>query len=138
MRTRAFVGAAAALAAATIVAGPATNAGAASTADAQTGAAQSYVVLYQPGVGGAAARAAVAAAGGTVRSSNDRVGYAIADSRASDFGLRASASPSLVGAARNRSIGHTPIGARPPPRGRGEADRRAGHGSGVPGRPAGG
>ena len=116
MRTRAFVGAAAtaALAAATIVAGPATNAGAASTADAQTGAAQSYVVLYQPGVGGAAARAAVAAAGGTVRSSNDKVGYAIADSRASDFGLRASASPSLVGAARNRSIGHTPTGARPP------------------------
>lgn len=67
-------------------------------------------------MGGAAARAAVAAAGGTGRSSNDKVDYAIADSRASDFGLRASASPSLIGAARNRSIGHTPTGARPPER----------------------
>ncbi len=115
MYTRAFVGAAAtaALAAATLVAGPATTAGAASTAASQTGASQSYVVLYQPGVGDAAARAAITAAGGTVRSSNDKVGYAVADSRVSDFGLRASASPALVGAARNRSIGSIPKDARP-------------------------
>ncbi len=116
LRTPALAGAAAtaALVAAVLVGGPAGSADATTAQDALTGAPQSYVVLYRPGAADAAARAAIAAAGGTVRSSNPKVGYAIADSRASDFGLRASGSPLLVGAARNRSIGQAPSAPRRP------------------------
>ena len=69
-------------------------------------------MLYEPGVADADARAAIAAAGGTVRSSNTRLGYAVAESAAGDFTLRAERSSLLVGAARNRSIGTSPS-ARP-------------------------
>ena len=115
MRTRALVGAAAtaAVVAASLVAGPVTSAGADTASRSQTGAASQYVVLFEAGVDDATARAAVAASGGTVVSSNAAVGYAIAESRASDFVLRTARTAALVGAARNRSIGSAPQGQRP-------------------------
>jgi subtilisin family serine protease len=76
-------------------------------ADRSTGAGTTseFVVLYEPGVSDAEARSAIAAAGGTVQSSNTDVGYAAVTSTRSDFALRAERSSLLVGAARNRSIG---------------------------------
>ncbi len=114
MRTRALGAAAGTTAVvAALLVGPATSAGAGGSAPAQTGALQQYVVLYQPGVDDAAARAAVSAAGGEVLSSNTSVGYAVAQSRRSDFVLKAAADRHLVGAARNRSIGRAPADSRP-------------------------
>ncbi len=83
---------------------PAGPAQAASGASA-TGTDVHYVVLYQRGVGDAAARKAIAAAGGTVTRSNADVGYAAVTSNHTDFATRANHSAALVGAARNRSIG---------------------------------
>jgi lantibiotic leader peptide-processing serine protease len=93
-------------------AAPATKSTSGSTA-ASNGAQTTYVVLYERGASDAAARSAVTAAGGSVVSSNTKVGYAVATSRASDFATRAAASSVLVGAARNQSIGHAPKTSRP-------------------------
>ena len=105
MRTRAVLGVAAtaAAAAATLVAGPVAPA-AAGAAPSPTGV-QRFVVLYEPGVADVDARADIERLGGTVRSSSPRLGYAVVDSSATDFALQAERAPSLVGAARNRSIG---------------------------------
>ncbi len=74
-------------------------------ASAGGGTTGQFVVLYEPGVSDADASAAIAAAGGTVLSSNAAVGYAAVTTERSDFATRAADSPLLVGAARNRSIG---------------------------------
>lgn len=119
MRIRHLVGGAVttALVGATLVAGgPVTGAGAATSAPVDAGrttAPTDYVVLYERGASDAAARAAIADAGGTVTTSNAKVGYAVARSSAGDFSTRATASDVLVGAARNRSIGTAPDAQRP-------------------------
>ena len=108
MRTRALLAAAAtaATAAASLVAGPAAPAAAGTSTP--TGAAQRFVVLYEPGVSDAEARAAIHRLGGTVASSSPGIGYAVVESSAADFAVQAERSPVLVGAARNRSLGQAP------------------------------
>lgn len=66
---------------------------------------QSYVVVYSHGVTLAQARAAVAAAGGTIVKENRAVGVATAISSAPDFLSRALRQPALYGATKNRVIG---------------------------------
>jgi lantibiotic leader peptide-processing serine protease len=78
------------------------------TARAATTAPTDYVVLYDVGTSDVLARAAIAAAGGTVLSSNAEVGYALVTSTAADFVARAGSAAGLVGAAANRSIGQAP------------------------------
>jgi subtilisin family serine protease len=92
---------------ATALVTPAAPVGAA-PASTSTGQSTQYVVLYERGVSDAAGRQAVEAAGGTVVSSNTKVGYAIASSSAADFALRAAGSSELVGAAHNRKVGQAP------------------------------
>jgi subtilisin family serine protease len=70
-----------------------------------TTTAAQYVVLYDAGVSDALARTSIAAAGGTVLSSNAEVGYALVSSDAADFVEKAGSALGLVGAAKNRSIG---------------------------------
>ncbi|MFD0482946.1 S8 family serine peptidase [Kineococcus sp. GCM10028916] len=77
------------------------------TTKTTTTAAQ-YVVLYDAGVSDALARTSIAAAGGTVLSSNAEVGYALVSSDAADFVEKAGSALGLVGAAKNRSIGEAP------------------------------
>ncbi|NAZ74587.1 S8 family serine peptidase, partial [Kineococcus sp. T13] len=81
-----------------------------SSTDATTAATgeTSYVVLYDEGTTDAMARAQIAAAGGTVLSSNAEVGYAVVTSAAADFTEKTGAAAGLVGAAANRSIGTAP------------------------------
>ncbi len=109
---RTLAGAASALlvALAAIVAGPVPGAGAA--APTAVARAQSWVVLYRPGVADAAGRRAVVQAGGTVLRSDPAVGYAVARSGAADFWRRVAASSQLLGAARDQSIGTLPGAAR--------------------------
>jgi len=66
---------------------------------------RSYVVVYKHGVTLAQARAAVAAAGGTIVKENRAVGVATAISSRSDFLSRALRQPALFGATKNRVIG---------------------------------
>jgi subtilisin family serine protease len=73
--------------------------------------ATQYVVLYDVGTSDVLARAAIAAAGGTVLSSNAEVGYAVVTSTAADFVTRAGSAAGLVGAAADRSIGEAPADA---------------------------
>jgi subtilisin family serine protease len=110
MHRSAFVTLASALtlAAATAVA-PAT-AGAAESAPraaADPGAKQ-YVVLYKSAGPSAAARAAIAAAGGQVVTENTKVGYAVVRSDRASFTADVSASAAIEGAAANRVIGYAP------------------------------
>ncbi|WP_432537588.1 S8 family serine peptidase [Kineococcus arenarius] len=70
-----------------------------------------YVVLYDEGTTDAVARAAIAAAGGTVVSSNESVGYAFVRTDSEEFAARAEQAPGLLGAAANRRIGTSPEGA---------------------------
>ncbi|WP_432494000.1 S8 family serine peptidase [Kineococcus auxinigenes] len=69
-----------------------------------------YVVLYDEGTTDAMARAAIAAAGGTVVSSNESVGYAFVRTESEEFAARAEQAPGLLGAAANRRIGTSPDG----------------------------
>ena len=78
------------------------------TATGATTAPTDYVVLYDVGTSDVLARAAIAAAGGTVLSSNAEVGYAVVTSTAADFAEKAGAAAGLVGAAANRTIGAAP------------------------------
>jgi subtilisin family serine protease len=82
-----------------------------STTTTGTTAATEYVVLYDVGTSDVLARAAIAAAGGTVLSSNPEVGYARVSSTAADFAVKAGSAAGLVGAAANRSIGKAPADA---------------------------
>ena len=71
-------------------------------------AATEYVVLYSQGANGAAARAAIAAAGGDLVSQNAKLGYAVARSSSASFATNVDKSPAGIGAARNRVIGAAP------------------------------
>ncbi|WP_432561831.1 S8 family serine peptidase [Kineococcus sp. SYSU DK003] len=87
----------------------ASSAGTSTTDSTTTTAGQTnYVVLYDPGTSDAVARAQIAAAGGTVLSSNAEVGYAVVTSTAADFSEKTGDAAGLVGAAANRTIGAAP------------------------------
>jgi subtilisin family serine protease len=83
-------------------------AGAATSDTAATQAATDYVVLHEVGSDAAATKAAVVAAGGTVVSTNDDLGYVVARSSATNFAQQVDAAPGVLGAARNRVIGEAP------------------------------
>jgi subtilisin family serine protease len=67
-----------------------------------------YVVLYDQGASLGAARAAVAAAGGTIVRENTAVGLATVRSTRSDFAATARQQGAIAGVARNRVIGVAP------------------------------
>jgi lantibiotic leader peptide-processing serine protease len=85
-------------------------------AGSRSGPAGTYVVKYESGVGLAQARQAVRSIGGTIVRENTAVGVATVRSRNPRFILDAAAHPALVGAARNRPIGHAPRSAIRPQR----------------------
>ena len=103
--------AAAATVGAALVGSPVT-AGAVSQSSSRAGTAE-YVVLYADGVSSVAARAAIAASGGSVLRENTRVGYAVVRSSDVRFGDRVAGHRALAGAARNRPVGFAPNSARP-------------------------
>ncbi|MDQ6936395.1 MAG: S8 family serine peptidase [Actinomycetota bacterium] len=82
---------------------------AAAPARAPAVATSDYVVLYKVGGSTAAARGAIAKAGGTVVLENQKVGYAFVRSTSPTFAASIDASGAVEGAARNRVIG----GSRP-------------------------
>lgn len=102
MRSAAVLAAVAAI----VVAGFAANAGAGSTQPVR------YVVVYAAGADQAAARQAVADAGGTIVSENTDIGVATVTSSKADFRDRVAAQRSLDGAAVNQAIGVAPREAR--------------------------
>lgn len=77
------------------------------------GGVKQYLVLYKKGASLQAAHAAVKAAGGTVVRENTAVGLATVRTSNPDFVAEANAQAALVGAARNRRIGHVPTGPIP-------------------------
>ena len=89
-----------------LVAGGPAGAATGSTAVAQ--APTDYIVLHAVGSGSAATEAAVKAAGGTVVSTNDDLGYVVARSTSTGFVKQVDAAAGVIGAARNRVIGEAP------------------------------
>jgi subtilisin family serine protease len=73
---------------------------------------QEFVVLYVEGAAPDAARAAIAAAGGTIVTENADVGVATVVTANPDFAAAADAQPLIEGTARNRVIGDVPSNRR--------------------------
>jgi len=71
-------------------------------------ASREYVVLYEHGASGKAARAAIADAGGRVVSENAAIGVATVRSSDSSFAGDVARSSAIVGATTNRVIGKAP------------------------------
>jgi subtilisin family serine protease len=88
-----------------------------------------YVVVYAEGVSADAARAAIAAAGGTLVRENGAVGVATVITSNPDFLSAVAGQPALFGAARNRPISRSEPLERP----KQDDVEREGHGSGKPG-----
>jgi lantibiotic leader peptide-processing serine protease len=109
-------------------------AGAVASADgAPTGPGREYVVLYEHGASGKAARAAIADAGGRVVSENADIGVATVRSSKGSFAGDVAQSRAIVGATTNRIIGHAPNDAAKVKRDRVEKDIgriRGSHGKG--------
>ena len=109
-------------------------AGAVASADgAPTGPGREYVVLYEHGASGKAARAAIADAGGRVVSENADIGVATVRSSKGSFAGDVAQSRAIVGATTNRIIGHAPNDAAKVKRDRIEKDIgriRGSHGKG--------
>jgi subtilisin family serine protease len=83
------------------------------TEQSTTGGEHYYLVLYEDGASLAAGRAAVKAAGGTIREENARVGLAQVSSENPDFLAIVGSASAIAGAARDRSIGATRPGMAP-------------------------
>ena len=115
-------------------------AGAVASADgAPTGPGREYVVLYEHGASGKAARAAIADAGGRVVSENADIGVATVRSSKGSFAGDVARSRAIVGATTNRIIGHAPNDAAKVKRDRIEKDTgriRGSHGKGHGGKGA--
>jgi lantibiotic leader peptide-processing serine protease len=115
-------------------------AGAVASADgAPTGPGREYVVLYEHGASGKAARAAIADAGGRVVSENADIGVATVRSSKGSFAGDVAQSRVIVGATTNRVIGHAPNDAAKIKRDRIEKDTgriRGSHGKGHGGKGA--
>jgi subtilisin family serine protease len=84
------------------------GAGAATSGTTAVQAPTDYIVLHAVGSGSTASKAAVAAAGGTVVSTNDDLGYIVARSTSAGFAAKVDAAPGVIGAARNRVVGEAP------------------------------
>jgi subtilisin family serine protease len=67
-----------------------------------------YVVLYADGAGAGAARAAIAAAGGTIVRENAKIGVATVRTSNGNFLSAVQGQRALAGAARNRAVGRLP------------------------------
>jgi subtilisin family serine protease len=67
-----------------------------------------YIVLHAVGSGSAATEAAVKAAGGTVVSTNNDLGYVVARSSSAGFVTKVDSAAGVIGAARNRVVGEAP------------------------------
>src|SRR3954454_9900363 len=80
---------------------------------AEAGTETTYVVVYDAGASPAAARAAVAAAGGRIVREQKAIGVASVVSSNRRFAAEVSAAKAVYGAARNRPIGYAPPTARP-------------------------
>jgi subtilisin family serine protease len=93
--------------AATLTAPLAAGAAPSSTYVTASTTVQDYVVLYASTSSAAAARTAIAQAGGTVQSSNDQVGFAVVRASAA-VATAISRSSAVAGVARNRVIGVAP------------------------------
>jgi subtilisin family serine protease len=78
------------------------------TATAAPSAPVDYTVVAADGVSAADAAAAIAAAGGTIVSSNDAVGVYRVTAADARFETRAAASGRLIGASARRAIGYAP------------------------------
>jgi subtilisin family serine protease len=83
-------------------------AGAASGDSAVAQAPTDYIVLHAVGSGSEETKAAVKAAGGSVLSTNEDLGYVVARSSSTGFVAKVDAAPGVLGAARNRVIGAAP------------------------------
>ena len=84
------------------------GAGAATSGTTAVQAPTDYIVLHAVGSGSAASKAAITAAGGTVVSTNDDLGYVVARSTSAGFAKKVDAAPGVLGAARNRVVGEAP------------------------------
>lgn len=85
--------------------------GTSATAQSGSGVASDYVVVYQQGANAAAARAAIAAAGGTIVSERAEIGVAFVKSSSTAFAQEANVSSAVEGVARDRIIGKAPADA---------------------------
>ncbi|RLP92804.1 S8 family serine peptidase [Micromonospora sp. CV4] len=95
-----------AVATATVLALTATGLGV--PANAAPTSSQTFTVVAEDGVAADTAVAAIRAAGGTVVSRSDEVGMFQVTSDRADFAARATAAPTLIGAAQQKAIGRKP------------------------------
>ncbi len=107
--------------------------GVAASADGAPTAPREYVVVYEHGASGKAARAAIADAGGRVVSENADIGVATVRSADGSFAGDVARSSAIVGATTNRVIGRAPRDAVK--RDRIEKDVGSQRGSGSKGHP---
>jgi subtilisin family serine protease len=82
--------------------------GVAQQATAESQPTRNYVVVYERGQSAKAAHQAIAAAGGKLVRENAKIGVATVASKDPAFIRQATAQPALLGAAKDRPIGHTP------------------------------
>ncbi|MEV4119331.1 S8 family serine peptidase [Micromonospora sp. NPDC049645] len=85
-----------------------TAAGLGMPADAAPSSSRTFTVVAEDGVAADTAVAAIKAAGGTVVSRSDEVGMFQVSSDRADFAARATAAPTLIGAAEQKAIGRKP------------------------------
>jgi lantibiotic leader peptide-processing serine protease len=111
----------------------------ASADGASTQSGREYIVLYEHGASGQAARAAIAHAGGRIVSENADIGVATVRTSDSSFAGDVARSSAIVGATTNRVIGQAPRDAAKVKRDAVEKDLgnvRGSHGNGKPGKNA--
>ncbi|MFI6784138.1 S8 family serine peptidase [Micromonospora sp. NPDC050276] len=85
-----------------------TAAGLGAPANAAPSSSRTFTVVAEDGVAADTAVAAIRAAGGTVVSRADEVGMFQVSSDRADFAARATAAPTLIGAAEQKAIGRKP------------------------------
>ncbi|MBQ0907002.1 S8 family serine peptidase [Micromonospora sp. U21] len=85
-----------------------TASGMAVPASAASTSSRTFTVVAEDGVAADTAVAAIRAAGGTVVSRSDEVGMFQVTSDRADFAARATAAPTLIGAAEQKAIGRKP------------------------------
>jgi subtilisin family serine protease len=82
--------------------------GVAATADGASDGAREYVVVYEAGASGAAAREAITDAGGKIVDENRAIGVATVRASDASFESDVARSPAIVGAADNQAVGRAP------------------------------
>jgi lantibiotic leader peptide-processing serine protease len=84
------------------------------SATAESQPSRNYVVVYEQGQSAKAAHQAIAAAGGKLVKENAKIGVATVASKNPAFIRNATAERALLGAAKDRPIGHAPADGRAP------------------------